>query len=82
MARLATLSAGMILGEVAFATGQPRGSNVWADSPVECYSLSAKALAGLAQERPAAETTILRNLVGITGRRAARMRSELSQITQ
>lgn len=80
--RLATLSAGMVLGEVAFATGQPRTSNVWADSPVECYALSAKALAGLARQHPAAEAAILRNLVAITSRRAARMRSELSLITR
>jgi len=80
--RLATLSAGMVLGEVAFATGQPRTSNVWADSSVECYALSAKALAGLARQHPAAEAVILRNLVAITSRRAARMRSELSLITR
>ncbi|MDN5744375.1 MAG: glutaminase A [Nocardioidaceae bacterium] len=80
--RLATLSAGMVLGEVAFATGTPRTSNVWADSQVECYALSAADLRALGHERPEAEAVILRNLVGITGRRAARMRSELSLITR
>ncbi|MDN5743606.1 MAG: hypothetical protein L0H31_00630 [Nocardioidaceae bacterium] len=34
------------------------------------------------REPPDADAVILRNLVGITGRRAARMRSELSLITR
>ncbi len=79
--RLATLSAGMVLGELAFATGEARTSTVWADSAVECYSLSAADLASLACERPAAEAAILRNLVGITSTRASQMRGELALVT-
>lgn len=79
--RLATLSAGMVLGELAFATGQARTSTVWADSPVECYALSAVDLVELARKQPTAEAVILRNLVGITSARASRMRSELALVT-
>lgn len=79
--RLATLTAGMVLGELAFATGQARTSTVWADSPVQCYALSAADLADLARHQPTAELVILRNLVGITSARASRMRSELALIT-
>lgn len=79
--RLATLSAGMVLGELAFATGRARTSVVWADSPVECYALSSSDVAALARDHPAAEVAILRNLVGITAARASRMRSELALVT-
>jgi CRP-like cAMP-binding protein len=71
----------MVLGELAFATGRPRDSTVWADSVVECYALSAADLSDLARRRPTAEAGILRNLVGITSERASQMRSELALTT-
>ena len=79
--RLATVTAGMVLGELAFATGRARTSVVWADSPVECYALSSADMAALALQHPGAEVAILRNLVGITSARASRMRSELALVT-
>jgi glutaminase len=76
--RLATLSSGMVFGELALLGGERRSADVRADSVVECYSLSAVALERLGASDPALKSVLLENLLRIVGRLARRMTDELA----
>jgi CRP-like cAMP-binding protein len=68
-ARLATLSAGMSLGEIAVLTGAARTADVRADTAVECYVLPKSAFDKLAETNVAARLQIIENM----GRKLATM---------
>lgn len=61
--RLATFTAGMVVGEAAFVTHAVRTADTHADLDGAAYSLSAEALAGLDAIDPAMKATLLRNLL-------------------
>jgi glutaminase len=78
--RLATVSAGMTLGELSIASRGPRTADVWADTPVECYALTASVLDELATTDPALKCALLENLLRIASRHARHANEELVQI--
>ncbi len=76
--RVGTLSAGMLLGEMALLTDEPRSGDVRADTDVEAFALSRAQLASLREAEPALQAVVLENLVRILSRRAQVMRDELA----
>jgi glutaminase len=78
--RLATVSAGMTLGELAIAGRGTRTADVWADTPVECYVLTADAFDELGRTDPALKCVLLENLLRIASRHARHTNEELVQI--
>jgi glutaminase len=78
--RLATLSPGMIFGELAIISRETRTADVWADTPVECYALSADDLERLSEVDPTSKCVLLENMLRIVGRLARRMTDELAAL--
>jgi hypothetical protein len=77
--RLATLSSGMVVGELALTSpGARRAADVWADSEVDCYTLAASELARLSETDPAIKITLLENLLHIVARAVRRLNEELT----
>jgi glutaminase len=79
--RLATLSPGMVFGELAILSRGTRAADVWADTEVECYLLSADELARLGETDPGLKCTLLENLLRIVSRLARRMNDELALLS-
>jgi CRP-like cAMP-binding protein len=61
-ARVATLSAGMMFGEMALLGENLRSANVSADSDVECWELRIDSLATLSESDPLLRATVYENL--------------------
>jgi glutaminase len=78
--RVATLSAGMTIGELALLNGSRRVGDARADTEVECHALSADALAGLRELDANLRAALLRNLLEIVAARSARMRQDLATL--
>jgi glutaminase len=76
--RLATLSPGMVFGELSIMSRERRTADVRADSPVECYSISADDFDQLGVSDPAVKCLLLENLLRVVGRLARRMTDELA----
>jgi len=76
--RVGTLSAGMLLGEMALLTEERRSGDVLADTEVEAYAMSRTQLASLREHDPALQAVVLENLVRILSRRAQLTRDELA----
>ena len=70
----------MVFGELAIMSRETRTADVWADTPVECYALSADNLDRLGDTDPAAKCVLLENLLRIVGRLAKRMTDELASL--
>ena len=66
--RLATLSAGMAVGEMALLEAT-RSADVWADTKVVCLELSLDAFAGFREGHPRAGETIMGNLARLLAKR-------------
>ena len=66
--RLATLVAGMAVGEMALLENQ-RSADVWADSHVECLELSLESYARFRESNPQAAERIVRNLAALLSQR-------------
>ncbi len=78
--RIATLGAGMTIGELALLTGVPRIGDARADTEVECHALPADALAGLRQLDANLRAVLLRNLLEIVAARSSRTRQDLATL--
>jgi glutaminase len=78
--RLATLSAGMVLGEAAFVTRSVRTADSHADRDVVAYSLTAAALASLDDADPAMQAVLLRNLLTGAYEAFLHLSSEIGQL--
>ncbi len=78
--RVATVTAGMTIGELALLHGGPRVGSARADTEVECYALPAGALAGLGELDADLRARLLRNLLEIVAARAARMGQDLAAL--
>jgi glutaminase len=63
--RLATLSAGMTFGEMAYVAGGVRTAGVRADSDVQCRTLRYETLDGYREHEPVLHAKLLRNLLSI-----------------
>ncbi len=75
--RLATVSAGMLFGELAALDRGPRTADVRADTAVECYELSPEGLERLGHTDPALKSVLLANMLRTVTRLARRMNDEL-----
>ena len=78
--RVATLPAGMTIGELALLTGSPRIGDARADTDVECHALPADALAGLRRLDANLRAVLLRNLLEIVAARSTRTRQDLATL--
>ncbi len=66
--RLATLSAGMAVGEMALLETH-RSADVWADTPVTCLELSLEDFAGFRERHPRAAEHVMANLARLLSKR-------------
>jgi glutaminase len=78
--RVATLTAGMSLGELALLNGGERIGDARADTEVECHALPAEALAGMRELDADLRATLLRNLLELVAARSARVRHDLATL--
>jgi len=78
--RIATVTAGMTIGELALLTDGKRSSDARADAQVECYALPADALSGLRDLDANLRATLLRNLLEMDAARSARIRRDLATL--
>jgi hypothetical protein len=78
--RLATLEAGMLVGELAFMGGEQRTADVYADTPVEAWVLRTDAFASLAARDPAATSAFLAVLLRIVAGIARRLTDEVAEL--
>ncbi len=78
--RLATLSAGMSVGEMAFLD-QPRSADVWADSAVSCYELPVDAWRKFRDEHPAVAEKIARSFSALLAKRLVAANAKIEALT-
>jgi glutaminase len=78
--RLATLSAGMSLGEIGVVTGSGRTADVTADTQVECYLLPKQALDRLSGAHLPARVALLENMVRQLAATAAQLTRQVSAL--
>jgi glutaminase len=78
--RIATLGAGMTIGELGLLTGVRRIGDARADTEVECHALPADALAGLRELDANLRAVLLRNLLEIVAARSTRTRQDLATL--
>lgn len=80
--RLATLTAGMVFGELAVIDGGARSADVVADGEVECWALSRDAFASLGTTHPAIKLRLLENLLASVAHMLARADHEIAALTE
>jgi glutaminase len=78
--RLATMTAGMVLGEVAFLGGGSRTADVVADTAVEAWLLDAATFRSICQQRPEVAAELLEGLVRIVAEIATRLTDEVANL--
>jgi glutaminase len=76
--RLATLTAGMSMGEIGVITGGARTADVTADTPVDCYVLPQASFDRLGTTNPAARQAMLENILRQLAATAARLTAEVA----
>jgi hypothetical protein len=80
--RLATLTAGMTFGEIAYIERSARTADVRADSDVECRVLSFESLDSLVVSDPQMHGKLLRNLMRVLVSRLRASNAELAELTR
>jgi glutaminase len=80
--RLATLSAGMTFGELAFVERGNRSADVFADSEVECLCLSYALLDRLSTGDPVLHGKLLRNILGVVVASLRLANAETAQLSR
>jgi glutaminase len=78
--RLATLTAGMVLGEVSFLSEGDRTADVIADTEVTAMVLDADAFRSIRRHEPDVAAALLENLYRILAQIAARLTSEVAAL--
>jgi glutaminase len=78
--RLATLSAGMTIGELALVDRGPRSADVYADTAATCLFLPLDAFDELSHSHPSIKIKLLQTLVRTAARMVARLNDELSTL--
>jgi glutaminase len=78
--RVATVTAGMTIGELALLNRGPRIGDARADTEVECHALPADALGGLRELDVNVRALLLRNLLELVAARSARIRQDLAAL--
>ncbi len=82
IARLASLSTGMVFGELAILDRGPRTADVRADTVVECVLLSVDDLEVLGRQHPRLKIHLLENLLRNASRTVARLNSEIQALSR
>ena len=80
--RLATLTAGMTFGEIAYIERSVRSADVRADSDVECRTLTFASLDSLLATDPQVHGKLLRNLMRVVVSRLRSTNAELAELTR
>jgi len=80
--RLSTFAPGMAFGELAVIDRSARTADVHADTPVECYWLSATAFDALGETHPAIKMKLLENLLRHVSRTVARLNQEVRALSR
>ena len=78
--RLATLTAGMVLGEVSFLSEGNRTADVVADTEVTAMVLDAQEFRAIRRREPDVAAALLENLYRILAQIAARLTSEVAAL--
>jgi glutaminase len=78
--RLATLTSGMVLGEVSFLAGGTRTADVIADTPVDAWLLDIDTFRRIRATKPEIAAALLENLYGIVAAIAKRLTDEVASI--
>jgi glutaminase len=78
--RLATLSAGMALGEAALLVGGRRSADVIADTEIEALALTPAAFAQLQRDHPALAIRLLHNLLATAAEAVDRLTAEVAAL--
>jgi len=78
--RLATMSAGMMFGELAVIDRAERSADVRADEPVECLVLSAADFDRLGERHPDIKITLLHNMLRNVYQMVSRLNLEIATI--
>ena len=76
--RLASFSAGMCFGEMAFIDGAPRSANIVADMEVDCHALSLEDFTALGLMQPAIKIKLLEQIALDLTRKLRKANRELS----
>lgn len=80
--RLATVSAGMTVGEVAYVASGSRSADVRADSDVECFTLPYATLDALARDDPVLHGKLLHGLIRIVVSRLLAADSAIAELAR
>ena len=78
--RLATLTHGMVFGEMALIEG-PRHADVWADTAITCLELPLDEFRKFRDKSPAIGEQIARNLAAILARRLIAANNKIDLLT-
>ena len=78
--RLATVTAGMTFGEIAYVERSVRSADVRADSDVECLTLSFASLDSLTDTDPKMHGKLLRNLMRVAVSRLRASNAEVAEL--
>ena len=78
--RLATLTSGMVLGEVSFLAGGTRTADVIADTPVDAWILDIDTFRRIRATKPEIAAALLENLYAIVAAIAKRLTDEVASI--
>ncbi len=78
--RLATLEAGMLVGELAFLGGEQRTADVYADTDVEAWVLRTDAFDALTRTDPATTSAFLAVLLRMVAGIARRLTDEVAEL--
>lgn len=82
IARLASLSTGMVFGELAILDHSPRTADVRADTAVECAVLLVHDLDMLGVQQPSLKVHLLENLLRNASRTVGRLNSEIQALSR
>jgi glutaminase len=67
--RLATFSPGVTFGELALGGRRPRSANIYADEPVECFTMNLKEFDTFCIHQPAIGLKLMQNVLRLTASR-------------
>lgn len=78
--RISSFGAGACFGDIAVVDGSKRSADVWADSPITCYTLSVDKLERLQREFPETHGKLMRNILLINIDRLRRTNLEIGAL--
>jgi glutaminase len=80
--RLATLSPGMVFGELALVSRRERSADVRADTDVACFALASAAFDALGRTHPEIKLVLLENLLRTATQTVSRLTQEVAALSR